>query len=73
MKASKRKARGLKSREHILAKRDVPIVQTALYHSPVAMPTVSVENNNPLLGKVLKNAGDDFKFPGNRERKGEKK
>lgn len=59
-----------RTREEILAKRNEPVVTTVVkYTSPVAMGhPLSVEVYNPFLSKVLKNAGDDFKFPGNRDR-----
>jgi hypothetical protein len=57
-----------RTREQILEKRNKPIETTVKYFSPAVLgiPDAPKPLFNPLLEKVLKNAGDDFKFPGNK-------
>jgi hypothetical protein len=66
-KADKRARKGWKSREQILEKRNKPIETTVRYFSPAVLGVPDLVTN-PLLKKVLKSAGEDFKFPGNKVR-----
>jgi hypothetical protein len=56
-----------RTREQILEKRNKPIETTVRYFSPAVLGVPDLVTN-PLLKTVLKNAGKDFKFPGNKVR-----